>query len=111
MTNHIFFVLLNLSAAIFLYILIARGLKDKQLKITLVSPPTTKVEKIVLVGKGLIVAIIGWGISATLFIYTGLSALFSDANTEANLFTTFISLTLAGFTTVIASYVNEYPKE
>lgn len=46
MTNSIFFSLINLGGAIVLYILIVRGLKDKQLKITLITTGgVTKVEK------------------------------------------------------------------
>jgi hypothetical protein len=111
MTNQIIFVLFNLSVAIFLYISMARGLRDKQLKITLVSPPTTKVEKIVLTGRGLTVAIIGWGISAILLTYIGLNALFQYAYLGTNLFLTLISISLAVFTMVIASYVTPHPKE
>jgi hypothetical protein len=111
MTDNIFFVLLSRGSAIGLYISIARGLRDKQLKITLVSPPTTKVEKILLTGSGLTVAIIGFSISATLFTYSGLQILSSSADLQTSLLLMIISIFIAVVTMGIASYVNPNPKE
>jgi hypothetical protein len=112
MVSQLFFVLFNLGAAFAFSILIARARKDKQLKITLLtSGPVTKVEKIVLRGKGLTVAIIGWGISAILFTYSGLSAFFPQADMEASFFITFTSIFLAAITMLIASYVSTTMKD
>lgn len=105
MTENIFFALLNLGSAVGLYIAIARGLRDKQLKITLISSPMTKVEKVILTGKGLTVAIIGFGISATLFTYSGINMLSSNLE-ETSLLLMLISIFLVVVTLGITSYVN-----
>jgi hypothetical protein len=65
----------------------------------------TKVEKIILTGKGLTVAIIGFEISATLFIYSGINLLFSNLE-GTSLLLMLISIFLVVVTMVIASYVN-----
>src|SRR5690606_20558041 len=101
----ILFGLFNLGGAIFLCLLIAHARKNKQLKITLItSGPMTKVEKVVLKGRGLTVAIVGWGSSAILFTFSGLSALFPYAGSGANLFITFIGCILATIIMPIANY-------
>lgn len=106
------FVLFNLGGAIALSILIVRARKDKQLKITLItSGPMTKVEKIVLTGKGLTIAIIGWGISTLLFIFSGLRAFFSQGDLVTSFFITFTSIILAIVTMPIASYFTYKSKE
>lgn len=111
MTENIFFALLNLGSAVGLYISIARGLRDKQLKITLISPPMTKVEKVVLTGRGLTVAIIGFGISATLFTYSGLNALSSYGDFGTSLLLMFISIPATIVTMRVASHINTKSKE
>jgi len=112
MTSQLFLILFNLGAAVAFSILIARARKDKELKITLItSGPVTNVEKIVLTGKGLTIAIIGWGICAILFTFSGLSAFFPQANMELFLLITFISIILAAITMLIAGYVTANSKE
>lgn len=108
MTSSIGFTLFNLGCAVLLYVLIFRAHKNKKLEITLISGPVTKVEKIVLTGKGLAVAIIGWAISAALFTFSGLRALDVHTNMEANTFMTFISLVIAIFTMLIAGYITTH---
>lgn len=71
----------------------------------------TKVEKVVLKGRGLTVAIVGWGSSAILFTFSGLSALFPYAGSGANLFITFIGCILATIIMPIANYVTIRSKE
>ncbi len=110
MTENIFFALLNLGFAIALYVAIARGLRDKQLKITFISSPMTKVEKIVLTGRGLTVAIIGFSVSAILFTYSGLNAL-SSHSVGTSLLVMFFSIPTVVVTMGIASIVNPNSEE
>jgi len=105
MTQNMFFALFNLGGAVGLYIAIARGLRDKQLKITLISSPMTKVEKVILTGKGLTVAMIGFGMSATLFTFSGINLLTSNLE-GTSLLLMLISIFLAVVTMWISSYVN-----
>ncbi len=112
MSNQVFFGLINLGGAIALFILLARARKDRQLRITLItSGGVTKVEKVVLTGKGLTVAIIGWSFSAILFTYSGLSVFVLNTNIDTNLLLTLIGIILFVFTMLIASYVTIRSKE
>ena len=112
MPNQMLFGLGNLGGAIAIFILIARARRDKQLEITLItSGGVTKVEKVVLTGKGLTVAIIGWAVSAILFTYSGLSVFVLNPNNDTNLLLTFAGGILFVFTMLIASYITTRSKE
>lgn len=112
MATSTLFGLFNLAGAIALCILIARARKNRQLRITLItSGPMTKVEKIVLKGNGLTIAMLGWGISAILFSFSGLNALLSQADSGVSFFVSFISAVLAIFIMPIASYFTPNSKE
>lgn len=104
------FVLFNLGGAITLCILIYRMQQDKKLKITLVTRPATKVQSIVLSGRGLIAATIGWGVSAMLFTLSGLGSLFTYTNLETWLFLTLIGIACAVVTLLISSSLSQKPK-
>lgn len=101
------FVLFNLGGAIILCIMIYRMQRDKKLKVTLITGSATKVQSIVLSGRGLIVATIGWGISAMLLILSGLGLLFAYKNLEASLFLTLIGIACVVMTLLISSSLSE----
>jgi hypothetical protein len=105
------FGLFNLVIAIALFIVIDRARKDKQLKITLISGLVTKVEKIVLTGRGLTVAVIGFGMSATLFTFSGLSTLLAFIDLETCFLIMFVGGFLGVITMLIASYVTTHFEE
>ena len=111
MTNQILLGLFDLGIAIALYISVGRARKDKQLKITLISGPMTTVRSIVLSGKGLTIAIIGWGVSAILLTFSGLSSLLLTQTWKYTFFITFISIFLVIITMIIASYFTSNPEE
>ena len=91
MANQIFSGLFNLILAIALGVSIYRARRDKQLKITFISDPMTKVEKSVITGRLLTVTTIIWGISAILLILSGLGILFSYIEMEIYHFMTITS--------------------
>lgn len=111
MTSSLGFTLFNLGIAVVLSILIYRAQKEKRLEITMISGPVTKVEKIVLTGRGITIASVGWGISAILFSFSGLGSLDTSANMGTYFFMTFMSGTLAIITMLVASYVTPHSKD
>lgn len=111
MTNSLGFTLFNLGAAVVLSALIYRAQKEKRLEITLISAPVTKVEKIVLTGRGLTVASIGWGISTVLYTFAGIIAFYPYTDMGTNLFITFISTAIAAIIMPIAGYVTTHSKD
>lgn len=109
MTNQIFDGLLNIGLAIALLTALVRTRKDKQLKITLIdSGSITKVEKVILKGKGLTIATIGFCIGAIVFVLIGISAIFSFMPRGTNGILTIVGIFLLILTLNIAAYVTTH---
>ncbi len=104
------FVLFNLGGAIALCILIYRMQQDKKLKITLVTRPVTKIQSIVLSGRGLTVTTIGWGASAMMLTISGLGFLFAYTNSKTWLLLTLVGIVFAVITLLIGSSLSEKSK-
>jgi hypothetical protein len=104
-----FFALINLGVAVAICISIARARRNMKLKMIMKSGP--KYDTIILTGRGLTVAVIGWGISAVLLTLSGLNALLFSWDLGTSYLLTFISGFLWVLTLGIASYVTPKSKE
>lgn len=106
MINQVFDGILYIGIAIALLTGIVRARKDKQLKITLIdSGSITKVQKVILKGKGLTIAITSFGIGVIVFAFIGISTILSLMSRQINGILTIISVFLLVLTLNIAAYI------